>query len=492
MRGRIEEMRERFIEPLLSRSPRLLPTKPDAAARYALYSAIAWFVLWMLMAAVVAIKLVFPKLLHQFPWMSYGRLRPAETNILMWGVLFNGAMGAAFAIIPRVCGVKLWSERIAAQLVMFVDTIVLAGTLLLLVGRTEGIEGFEWPWPVAIALTLAMLGVLQVLMFTVLRRTEKELNPPAKFLLAAFHVLPITFATASFGSLFVFGERQVLYSGFGHAGGLLGMSLIGAGTALFVIPRATGRPIWSLRMSNVALWMMMLTFPWLGLIERVLGPLPDWVETLGISMAIASIVPALFLFTLVVNTVRGGLRDDPSVPFMTGATLIWGVAIVLNAVGSLRHPAGVLGTTWWNDAVRSAFLGAFGLWLVGLMYHLIPRIRGRALRSPALVRTHFWVGAIGVTVATLASAIAGLIQGYVLNAGAALHADVASGAGWSRVWFSIRPMLGIRVVAGGMIFAGVVLLLINVQRTLSDGSEIEIETIGARRSAEVERVGSPV
>lgn len=476
MQERILEMRERFVEPLLSRFPRILPTKPDTAARYALYSAIAWFTLWMLFAATVAAKLIWPKLFHQYGFLSYGRLQQVQSNLLSWGVLLMGGVGAAFAIVPRVLGTKLWSERIAAQTVMLLDTVVLAGTVLLMIGRTQGIEGLEWPWPVDLALVAGMLGVLQILIFTLLRRSERQLNAPAKFLLAAFHILPITYAVANFATPYMYGVRQTFYAGFGHAGFLLSMSLIGVGSTMFVLPRATGRPLWSGPMANMTFWLMLLVMPWIGLAQRVLGPTQDWTETLGISMAIAALVPALFLVTLVVKTVRGGLRTDPAVTFMVGASMIWAVAVLLHMIGVLRHPAGVLATTWWDDAVRNAFAGAFGLWLVGLTYHLIPRIRGRALRKPSLVRTHFWVGALGVTIATLASAVAGFVQGYVLRTAVASGGS-AAGKGWMLVTSSVQPLLMVRFLAGGLVFAGVVLLLVNVQRTLADGDEIEIEPV---------------
>ncbi len=476
MEERIAQIRERYLEPILGRFPRILPTKPDSAARYALYAAIAWFAVWMLMAAVLAIKLVFPDFLNQFGFMSYGRLRQAESNILNWGVLFMGAIGAAFAIVPRVCGVKLWSERIGAQVVILLNQVVLAGTLLVMIGRTQGIDGGEWPWPVDFAVMAVMLGVLQILMFTVMRRTEKRLNAPAKHLIAAFHVLPITYAVANFASLFVYGVKQTFYTGFGAAGFLLAMSLVGVGSTMFVLPRATGNPLWSSRLADMCFWMMLFTLPWLGLAQRVLGPAPDWTETMGIAFAIAALIPAVFVLTLVFNTARGGSRSDPAATFMIGASLLWALAIVQHMTGVLRSPAGIVGTTWWNEGVRTAFAGAFGLWLIGLTYHLIPRIRGRALHSKGMVVAHFWVGAIGVGAAWLTVSVAGLIQGYLQAGGAVARATFATGQGWEQISASVRPMLIARMAAGALVFTGVVLFLYNVQRTLVEGREIPIDT----------------
>lgn len=481
MKARVDAMREQFIEPILARFPHMLPTTPDAAARYALYSAIAWFVIWILMAATLAIKLVFPQFLDQFGFMSYGRLRQAESNVLNFGVLFMGAVGAAFAIIPRVVGARLWSERIGAQIVVGLNVIVVAGTSLVMLGRTQGIDGIEWPWPADFALLAIMAGVLQVLMTTVMRGSEKRVNAPARSLLAAFHVLPITYAVSNIAPSFFYGVKQTYFSGFGTAGFVLFMSLVGVGASLFVIPRGSGNPIWSDRLSISSWGLMLFILPWLGLTQRILGPMQDWVETLGIAFAVAALVPAAFVVTNVVATARGGGSKDPSIRFMVGATFLWALALAQLAVGSLRHPAGLLGATWWNESVRTAFLGAFGLWLIGLMYHLIPRIRGRALRSPLAVAAHFWVALAGIVAAWGSTAVAGVLQGYLLRAGSDTGANFATGAGWASVSNAVQPFLAIRMAAGVFLAAGIVLLFYNVQRTLAEGAEMEPEPVVVER-----------
>jgi hypothetical protein len=82
MKARVEKMRLRFVEPILARFPRLLPTKPDSAAKYALVSSLVWFTIGLLMALLLAVKLVFPRLLAPFPWMSFGRLAAAEAAVM--------------------------------------------------------------------------------------------------------------------------------------------------------------------------------------------------------------------------------------------------------------------------------------------------------------------------------------------------------------------------------------------------------------------------
>src|SRR5918996_1464578 len=90
MRAKVEALRDKYVEPILARFPKMLPTKADSAAKYAIISSIIWFAVALLLGLLLAVKLVFPKLLAQFPWMSFGRLAGAEVAVLTWGVLFTG------------------------------------------------------------------------------------------------------------------------------------------------------------------------------------------------------------------------------------------------------------------------------------------------------------------------------------------------------------------------------------------------------------------
>ena len=236
MKARVDALKNRFVEPILQRFPRMLPTKPDSAARYAIISSIVWFTIGLLLALLLAVKLVFPKLLAVFPWMSYGRLAGAEAAVMTWGVLFTGFVGAMFTIVPRLTGTKLWSERVGAQTVVLHDQVVLAGVVLLLVGRTQGISGLELPWPIDLLIINVMFMVLQNVVATIARRKVAKLAPSLWYFLAAVIVLPLTYAFGNLAAPWYFGVRQQLVGGFAIAGTMAGITMMGVGTAYYVLP----------------------------------------------------------------------------------------------------------------------------------------------------------------------------------------------------------------------------------------------------------------
>ena len=84
----------------------------DRAAFSFLFVAGVFFVISGLVALIVAAKLQIPTLLGNISWLTYGRLRPIHTNGMLFGWLLAADMGLCFYLVPRLCGVKLWSEKL--------------------------------------------------------------------------------------------------------------------------------------------------------------------------------------------------------------------------------------------------------------------------------------------------------------------------------------------------------------------------------------------
>src|SRR5512134_1159730 len=84
----------------------------DRSAFGFLMVASLFFVVSGLIALIIAGKLHFPTLLGSVAWLTYGRLRPIHTNGMLFGWLLAADMGLSFYLVPRLCGVKLWSEKL--------------------------------------------------------------------------------------------------------------------------------------------------------------------------------------------------------------------------------------------------------------------------------------------------------------------------------------------------------------------------------------------
>jgi cbb3-type cytochrome c oxidase subunit I len=480
MKARVQALKNRFVEPILQRFPRMLPTKPDSAARYAIISSIVWFAVGLLMALLLAVKLVFPKLLAPFPWMSYGRLAGAEAAVMTWGVLFTGFVGAMFVIVPRLTGSKLWSERIGAQTIVLHDQVVLAGVVLLLIGRTQGIAGLELPWPIDLAIINVLLMVMQNVAATVARRTVKRLTPSLWYFLAAVIVLPVTYAFGNLAAPWYFGVNQQIVAGFAVAGTTGGLLLMGFGTAYYVLPKAAGRPIYSERLAMMGFWSLVFSTPFIGQIWAVAGPGQDYTETVAITFAIWLVIPVLCVMVNFWKTLQSAwdsILNVPAVRFLVGGTALLLLGVLHLGIGSLRSFQDVVGSTPWQIGTETAIAGGLGLYLIALVYHQLPRIMGRALYSARWATRQFWIQVVGLVSVFVAMSIAGLIQGHLQIAGLKAGAPVSIGDRWVIVTDAIRPLFIMRIGGGALVAFGLFLFVANIIRTVSSGADAEVEAL---------------
>lgn len=494
MKARVERIRNNLIEPILARFPGMLPTKPDSAAKYAMVSSTVWFLVGLMLALLLAIKLVVPGFLSQFSFLTYGRLAAAEAAVMAWGVLFTGFVAAIFAVVPRVTGTKLWSERIGAQTVILHDQVVAAGLVMLLLGKTQGISGLEFPWPIDLLLLNVMVMVAQNVIATIARRKEKRLAVPLWYYLAAVVAMPLTYGFGNLAAPYFYGVDQTVVAGFAVAGTGAGLVMMGVGTAYYVLPRATGLPIYSDRLAIMGFWSFVFAVPWVGQLWSVLGPGPDYLETVAITFAGWLIIPALCVFANFLGTMREAwdkMVSEPAPRYVIGGTAFLVFGSLHLAVGSLRTVQNVVGFTTWPIGTETALAGGLGMILIGLVYHLFPRMIGRALYSAAWAAKQFWLTVVGLATVVISMSVAGVVQGYLQIAGVQTGQGIATGDGWSSISSALRPLFVMRIAGGALVVVGLFVFVRNLVNTVVNGEDMEIEVpVAVPEPAQAEPVGA--
>src|SRR5271165_5790495 len=129
----------------------------DTTAKWFLLSSISYFLIVGIIALTIAAKFVWPELLGTVPYLSYGRMRPLHVNGMLFGWLLAADMGLSYYIIPRLCGVKLWSEKLGVATAALWNVIVLGAVFSLLAGYNQGLEYAELPTPIDILVVIAWI-----------------------------------------------------------------------------------------------------------------------------------------------------------------------------------------------------------------------------------------------------------------------------------------------------------------------------------------------
>jgi cytochrome c oxidase cbb3-type subunit 1 len=66
-------------------------------------SAVAWLILGTLLAGFVSFKLHTPDLLSDISFLTWGRVRPAHMNVMVYGWASMAGMGTAIWLMARLC-----------------------------------------------------------------------------------------------------------------------------------------------------------------------------------------------------------------------------------------------------------------------------------------------------------------------------------------------------------------------------------------------------
>ena len=74
-------------------------------------AALAWGLVAFLVGLIVALKLVFPNLLPDIPYLSYGRLRPLHTNAAIFAFAGNAIFVGVYYSLQRLCKARMFSDR---------------------------------------------------------------------------------------------------------------------------------------------------------------------------------------------------------------------------------------------------------------------------------------------------------------------------------------------------------------------------------------------
>src|SRR5882672_3630877 len=174
--------------------PALSPAQIDASCRLPLLvlfiSAGVWLIIGSAFALISSLKFHSPNSLADCPWLTYGRVRPAYSNALLYGFCVPAGLGVGLWLLARLGRARLaqgWLVTLGAKLWNLGVTV---GILGILAGDGTGFENLDMPRYAALILFLGyvMMGVWGVITFH--RRRERQLFVSQWFLVTALFWFP--------------------------------------------------------------------------------------------------------------------------------------------------------------------------------------------------------------------------------------------------------------------------------------------------------------
>lgn len=384
-----------------------------------LTSGAAWLAVSIILGVISSAKVHAPGFLDSVSWLTYGRTYAAHLNIFIYGWAFQ----AAFAII-------IWlMSRLSRQECKHVGAILTAGhvwnfgvtvgVLGILAGNGTGMPWMEFPaftWPVLLISYFAILS-WSFVQFRV--RPEGHVYISQWYILAAMIWFPWVFITANV-LLHWFPGHPVMAAGINawYKSSLIFLFFtpVALGTAFYLAPKITGRPIHSYSLAKLGFWSLAIIMPWAGMQKLAGAPIPHFLTVFGAAATVLFFIPA---FTAAINILRTTLPEGEKVVHSPALrfTTVGIVGLLLTAVASvfLNLPGSSLKLTQFSLSGYGfeilALYGFFSFVMFGAIYFIVPRVTRREWLSRRLIKFHFFVSIYGAICVCLVAIFGGLMQG---------------------------------------------------------------------------------
>ena len=426
-----------------------------------------WMVMGTLAGLTGAVELIAPDLLGNVPWLVFGRLRQAHTNMVMFGFVGSALLGAAHFLVPRLLRTQLHSERIGLFCVVLWDLAIGVGVAALTMGYTQNREYAEFIWPVDVAILIVLLGIFYNLLMTVRKRGENLLYVSVWYVMGA---LIFTFLSYFFGNAVwapqtgsIWGIPDAILAWFyGH--NILGFFFtpLAVAVAYYVIPIVTGRPLYSHTLSLVGFWSLLLLYSHIGTHHLLQAPAPTWLKVVAITGSIGMLVPVMTVLINLWLTMKGRIsviHTDIGGKFVFAGTVWYLFTCLQGPLQSLPYIQKVTHFTNWVVAhAHMGVLGFAGMTALGGIYFMLPRITGRPIYSETLADIQYWLVLTGMTGFFGILTAAGLVQGHAWLNGEVVY----------RVLPQLHPYMVARAASGIFIVAGALVGLYNIVMSLRE------------------------
>lgn len=450
----------------------------DGIVRQFLLATVVWGVVGMLAGVFIASQLNYWRLNFDLPWLTFGRLRPLHTNAVIFAFVGNMMFAGVYYSTQRLVKARLASDFLSRLHFWGWQLIIVAAAITLPLGFSRGKEYAELIWPINIAVAFIWVVFAVNFFWTLARRHEPALYVAIWFYIATiitvamlYIVNHLSIPTSLLHSYPVFGGVQdaLVQWWYGHNAVAFFLTTPILGIMYYFLPKAAERPVYSYKLSVIHFWSLVFVYIWAGPHHLLNTALPGWLQTLGMTFSLMLWAPSWGGMLNGLLTLRGAwhkLRTDPVLKFFAAAVTFYGMAtfegplLSIKSVNALGHY-----TDWIIGHVHAGALGWNGFMAAGMIYWLVPRLWNKPLHSQSLANLHFWLGTVGILLYVAAMWTSGITQGLMLNA-TTENGTVLAYPNFLETLNTIRPMMLMRVVGGGLYLAGWFLLAYNLIRTL--------------------------
>jgi len=451
---------------------------------------VVWGIVGMAVGVFIAAQLVWPELNFDTPWLSFGRIRPLHTNAVIFAFGGSALFATSLYVVQRTCQARLISDSLAAFVFWGWQIVIIGAAITLPMGLTSTKEYAEMEWPIDILIAVVWICYAVLFFGTIMKRHAKHIYVANWFFGAFIITVGILHIINSLAVPVSMWKSYSIYAGtvdamvqwwYGH--NAVGFFLTAGflGIMYYFIPKQTGRPVYSYRLSIVHFWALISLYVWAGSHHLHYSSLPDWAQSVGMVMSLILLAPSWGGMINGMMTLSGAwhqLRTDPILRFLVVSLSFYGMStfegpmMAIKTVNALSH-----NTDWTVGHVHSGALGWVAMISIGATYHLIPKLYDlKQMYSVSMINLHFWLATAGTVLYIAAMWVNGIMQGLMWRAvntdGTLTYSFVQSleASHWGYL---------VRTIGGAIFLSGMFVMALNVYLTIRQKDANPLDSVPA-------------
>lgn len=444
-------------------------------------SAIFWGVVGLVIGLLISVQL-WDANFNFGEYFSYGRLRTVHTNVLAYGLGIGAEFGIFYYIVMRLTKRTLILPKLARVHLWLFNIGMVIATITLFLGYNQSLEYAEFEWPIDVVIVILWVMFAVNVLGTIFTRKEKNMYVSLWYIIATVITVAILYIVNNLSIPATLTKSYHLFVGvnsanvewwYGHnAVGFLFTTPILA-MFYYFLPKSTGLPIYSHRLSIISFWSLIFAYLWTGAHHLVYSPLPDWIQTLGIAFTLFLIAPSwgsVINGYFTVDKDWSKMRTNYLTKFFIVGITFYGLQTIqgpsqgIRVVSSLIHY-----TDWVPGHVHMGTMGWVTMVICASVYYMLPAMYKTEIYSEKVANTHFWLVLVGQLMFSITMWITGLQQGAMWKM---TNADGSLKYTFMETLVRNYPYWEMRTVAGVIFVVGMLFFIYNVAMTIKKGNEL--------------------
>ncbi len=471
-------------------------------AKLFMFATILFGIVGMVIGVLIAFQMAYPDLNYLAgEYATFSRLRPLHTSGVIFGFMLSGIWATWYYVGQRVLkvsmaesGFLMFIGKLHFWLYMLL-MVVAVFTLFAGISTSKEYAELEWPLDILVVLVWVLWGVSIFGLIGI--RREKTLYISVWYYIATFlgiamlylfnnMSVPTYFASGGIGnwwhsvSMYAGTNDALVQWWYGHNAVAFVFTVGIIAQIYYFLPKESGQPIFSYKLSLFAFWGLMFVYLWAGGHHLIYSTVPDWMQTMGSIFSVVLILPSWGSAINILLTMKGEwnqLRESPLIKFMILASTFYmfstleGPILSIKSVNALAHF-----TDWIPGHVHDGTLGWVGFMTMAALYHMTPRMFKKELYSKSLMEAQFWVQTTGIVLYFASMWIAGITQGMMWRAtdeyGNLLYSFIDTVD-------AMIPYYYIRAIGGTLYLIGFFMFVYNICKSISGGKALDKEPTSA-------------